>query len=218
MIITEIKRKGKSELYYVYADGEFFSLLQAEFIVKNKLKTGTQIAREKLMQIKEESDNLTCSAYALNYLSKAIKTEFQLRQYLKKYSFSDSAINQAIEKLKNYGYLNDKYYAELLAKELSEKKGRNYIKNELNNKGIKKESYEHILEDLPPEDDACKAVTLKWLKNKPLPKDQKEKAKLYRFLSARGFAFETIKRTLSKINATLGEDDDWNWFNRSRKN
>lgn len=210
MIITEIKRKGKSELYYVYADNQFFALLQAEFLVKHKLKTGTEICLNNLLQIKEESDNLTCSVYALNYLSKAIKSEFQLRQYLKKYNFSEKAINNSIEKLKSYGYLNDKYYAELLVKDLSEKKGKNYIKNQLASRGVKKESYEHILEDLPPEDDACKSVALKWLKNRPLPKDQKEKAKLYRFLSARGFAFETIKRTLSKINTTLGEDDDWN--------
>lgn len=218
MTITEIKRKGKSELYYVYADGMFFSLIEAEFIVKNKLKIGTEISKKNLDLIKEQSDNLVCANVALNYVSKALKSEFQLIQYLKKHQFCDSAISLAVEKLKSYGYLNDKYLADLVVKSASTKKGKNQIINDLRNKGIKQDKFEDLINKLSGQEEVCETLTKKWLKNKPLPLTQKDKAKLYRHLAGKGFEFEVIKSVLNKIKEFNGDLDDWNWFGRSAKN
>lgn len=208
MTITEIKRKGKSELYYVYADEELIGLLQAEFIYKHKLKSGLEIDRKELEEIKKLSDKLTCVNQALGYLSKMIRSEFQVRQYLKKHMYDDETIDEAISKLKNYGYINDEQVATLTVQSLSTKKGKNYIKKELSQKGIDKSQIALLTENLDGQEELCETLAKKWLKNKELPLNQNEKAKLYRFLAGKGFEFDVIKRTTSKIN--LGDDDDWN--------
>ena len=218
MTITEIKRKGKSELYYVYADNQFFSLIEAEFIVKNKLKVGTEISQKNLEQIKEQSDNLACVNVALNYISKALKSEYQLVQYLKKHQFCDSAITLAVEKLKSYGYLNDEYLADLVVKSASLKKGKNQIIVSLKNKGIKKENYEKFISNIQGQSDVCLSLAKKWLKGKNLPLSTQEKAKLYRHLAGKGFEFETIKSALGLIKEFNGDEDDWNWFGWGSKN
>lgn len=216
MQITEIKRKGKSEQYYVYTDNEFYGLLQAEYIYKSKLKTGQEIKKEELDKIKEQSDKLSCTNHALTYVSKMLKSEKQVRQYLCKYNYSQQAINESIEKLKSYGYINDEYFANLIIQGNKDKKGKNYIKKQLIQKGIGKDSIGELLENLEDNPHACQDQAKKWLKGKELPLDANNKAKLYRFLIGKGFEFETAKRVLQKLN--VGEEDDWNWFNRKSKN
>ena len=207
MIITEIKRKGKSELYYIYTDDELYGFLQAEFIVKHKLKTGLEIDRQELDKIKVQSDRLSCAAKALNYVSKMIKSEFQVRQYLKKSGFMDEAIDEAIEKLKSYGYINDEQVAIFVVQSLEKRKGKNFIRQDLLQKGIKKEQIERLLDNLSGQDETCLEVAKKWLKTRVLPLSQNDKAKLYRFLVGKGFEFDMVRRVLSKIE--IGGEDDW---------
>lgn len=207
MIITEIKRKGKSELYHVYLDGEYFGLLQAEYIYKNKLKTGTEIEKEQIEKVKEESDRLTCSSMALNYVAKMIKSEKQVKDYLKKHGFSSVAIAEATQKLKQYGYINDEQFAEFMLNSLKNKKGKNAIKQDLMQKGIKKEQIDEVLDNLSGQEETCQKIAQKWLKAKPLPLDNNNKAKLYRHLASKGFEFDVIKETLNKVE--VGGEDDW---------
>ena len=209
MIITNIKRKGKSETYHVYADDSYFALLEAEYIYKYKLKIGTEIDEQKLLQIKMESDKLLCSSTALNYISKSLKTEFQLKNHLRSKNFDLEAIDETLEKLKGYGYLNDEYFANISAKSLSKTKGKKYIKNQLIAKGVSEEKIENALSEIENEDEACFMVAQKWIKGKELPLDIKNKQKLYGFLQARGFGFDVIKTALSKIGCEEIEDD-WN--------
>ena len=65
MIITEIKRKGSSELYHIYVDNEYFALIAYDYIYKYKLKEGLELEKEQLLKIQEESDNFVCSNFAL---------------------------------------------------------------------------------------------------------------------------------------------------------
>ena len=164
MIISEIKRKGKSELYYIYVDGEFFGLFQAEFIYKHKLKSGQEVDAENLYKIKEQSDRLTCANQALGYVSKMIRSEFQVRNYLKKYGYMDEAIDDAIQKQKSYGYINDEHMATIVTESLKNRKGKNYIKKELMQKGIGKEQIELAVLDLSGQEETCENMANKWLK------------------------------------------------------
>ena len=216
MEISEIRRKGKSELYYVYVNGELFGLIQAEMIYKNKLKTGTNIDVSDLERIKQESDQLTCFSMALNYVAKMLKTEQQVRDYLKKHLFCQEAINGAIEKLKSYGYINDLQVASFMLSSLQKRKGKNAIKQDLLQKGINKEQVESLLCTLSGQAETCEMQAKKWLKSKSLPLDKNDKAKLYRFLIGKGFEFDIIKKVLNKIE--IGGEDDWYWFGRKRKN
>ena len=207
MTISEIKRKGKSELYYVYVDNAFFGLLQAEFIYKHKIKVGLCIEEKLLFEIKEQSDKLTCFNQALGYVSKMIRSEIQVKNYLKKYGYMDEAIDLAVEKLKNYGYINDEYMALVVAESLKSKKGINSIKKDLMQKGICKEEIYKATNNLQGQEETCKNLAKKWLKTKQLPLCVNDKAKLYRFLCGKGFEFDVIKSVC--FNLELGEEDDW---------
>ena len=84
---------------------------------------------------------------------------------------------------------------------------KNYIKKDLMQKGIKQGEIENIISNLPSGEGVAKQFAKKWIKNKTLPLDQKDKAKLYRFLAGKGFDFEEIKSATKDLN--MESNDDW---------
>lgn len=199
MIITELKRKGKSETYYVYINGDFYCSMQLEVLYKYHIKVGTKIDEDIFNEAKIENDKLVCSTEALNYVAKRLRTEFQVVEHLKKKGYAQEGIDLAIARLKSYGYLNDEYFATLQAKELSKTKGKLYIKRDLMSKGIDESIIANVLEELDGDDNSCKEVATKWLKNKPMPLDLKTKEKLFRFLLSRGYTYDVIKKSVNGI-------------------
>lgn len=197
MQITLLKQKGKSEEYYIELDGEKKGVIQLETIYKHHLKEGKELDEQEFNIIKEESDRLTCFSKALAYISSRLKTEKQMKEYLLAKGYSYNVTSEAIKKLKEYGYLNDEYYAKTFAEIAGKNKGKKYIKQQLYIKGVKSEVVDNLELD---DDESCKQVCQKWLKGKTLPLEQKNKEKLYRFLLSRGFEFETIKHTMNVLS------------------
>lgn len=205
MIITDFVRRGKSELYKTYLDEQFVCLLQAEIIVKHKLKKNMQISEQDFFVIREESEKITCKNDALSYVSKCLKTKKQVKDNLKQKGYLPNSIDYAIQFLESYGYLNDKYYAENFVKTKQNQKGKLYLKNALSQKGISSSVIEEILNDIQTDDNAILDLAKKYLKNKII--DQKTKEKLYRHLLSKGFEYSEVSKV---VNIVLkGKNDGW---------
>lgn len=212
MQITELVRRGKSELYKTFVDGEYVCLLEAETIVKNKLKTGQEIDENKFNEIRQESEKLTCKNVAISYVSKALKTKKQVEANLKQKGFLLQSIDYAISKLCDYGYINDRYYAECFVKTKTQK-GKLYLKNALKTKGISDSIINEVLLDYETDEDQLKNLAYKFIKNKPC--DDKLRQKLYRHLISKGFEFGEVQRVVNQVLS--GDSDDWDWCTRNRK-
>ncbi|MBQ7885118.1 MAG: RecX family transcriptional regulator [Clostridia bacterium] len=207
MIVTELKQKGKSESYYAYFDNELYGELQLETLVKHHIKVGEEISNSQLEIIKEENDKLTCFNRALKYISSRLKTEKQMREYLHGLKYSNNAINQAINKLKEYGYINDEHFAKTFVEIYGESKGKKYLQRELMLKGVSQNIITSLLEE-QDETVACEMQCAKKIKNMAKPISQKDKEKLYRFLLSKGFEFSVVKQCVSKF---ISGEDDCGW-------
>ena len=197
MQITNLVRRGKSELYKTFVEDEYVCLLEAETIVKNKLKIGTSLSQTKFDEIRVESENLTCKNMAISYVSKCLKSRWQVFNYLKQKGFLPKSINDALDLLENYGYINDKYYAEAFVKSKQNTKGVMYLKSALRQKGVKDSVINEVLSEYEPDQEDIVNLAKKYLKNKPL--DEKIKQKLYRHLLSKGFTYEQVNGALSKL-------------------
>lgn len=205
MIITDLIRKGKSESYKTFVDGEYVCLLEAETIVKNHIKVGMEIDETQFLEIRKESEKLTCWNYALGFVSATQKTKKQVRDKLKEKQFLPESINYAIDKLANYGYINDEYYAKNYILMMSKSKGKNYIKNQLYSKGVSKQIIDDLLSDFEGDKETIETICEKFIKN--YEKNQKNKEKLIRRLISKGFLFDEINPV---VNMYFGSSDDWN--------
>ncbi len=198
MQITNLVRRGKSELYKTFVDDEYVCLLEAETIVKNKIKVGTNLSQNEFDEIRAESENLACKNMAISYVSKCLKSRWQVYDHLKQKGFLPKSINDALDLLENYGYINDKYYAEAFVKSKQNTKGIMYLKSALKQKGVKDSIINEVLSEYQIDDEDVISLAQKYLKNKT--QDEKTKQKLYRHLLSKGFTYEQVNKALSKLD------------------
>lgn len=210
MQITEIKKIGRGDRYSIFIDSVFDGTLEAEILVKHKLKTGDEIDEEQWRQIKLENGKLSAFSRAVGYIEKSLKTQKQLQNYLKEKGFLQESIDDAVQKLKEYSYIDDKVYAENYIKTYKDKKGKIKLKFDLLSKGVAADVIEEALQEFMDEDEqyaACEKLLKKYVKNKP--QDVKLKSKAYAHLFSKGFSGDIISRAIGKVFSEV-EDEDWN--------
>lgn len=203
MQITEFKKIGNSNRYKMFVDGDFFAILMDEDIVKYHLKLNTEYSASQLNEIATTAQNKVATDMALNLVSKFLKTEKQIKDYLKEKSFTQTAIDYAINKLKEYNYINDIQYAKNYVQSRQNSKGKRAIKFELKAKGIAEEIINRVLDETENSQEVIEKLALKFVKNKK--NDEKIKEKLFRHLVSKGFEFDEIKSAIDKVIKT--EDD-----------
>ena len=196
MKILSLKLKSKKEVNVFVAStdiGEYD--LFSEIIVKYSLVNG-EIDDEKFKRAVKESAEKIAFNTAVKYASSKLKTEKQIRDYLYKKEFKKATILPVIEKLKEYGVIDDKIYMESYIKS-----NPNFSKNKLKQKlimsGISKDLIDDKLNDLEDED-SCLTNAKKFLKNKIM--DQKTREKLIRRLTYLGYSWDSINSVLKTLN------------------
>lgn len=204
--ITEIsvQKKDKNRVN-VYADGRFLCGMQLTTVIDNGLKTGMTIEKQRLSEIQFESEKTSACEKALHYAESSPKTERQVREYLRKRGYMREIEDYAVEKLKEYKYVDDDSYAALYA-ESSKIKGKSLIKNQLYLKGIPRDSIERALEAVTEEDElaSCRAAAEKYVRRKIL--DEKLRRKAYAYLRGKGFDGDAIKHVIASL--FQGKEDE----------
>ena len=201
-ITAQVKDKTRCN---IYIDGRFCCGLTMETVVKNRLKVGKIVSAEELSVMQLESEKNTAFDKALTFLSATRKTEKEIRLHLSKKGYLPAVIDYAVEKLREYGFINDEEYAEAYTESASKKKGGRLIRMELKNKGLSEEAIENALSELDEgqELETAKGILEKYMRGKTADKATLQKA--YRHLMSKGFDYDTAK---AAIDAYGGMDED----------
>ncbi len=197
-IITEISSQKNKKRVNIFVDGEFVSGLSFECAVKNGLKTGKEIDGTELERIIEESETSSAFEAGLLLISRSAKTEKEVKAKLISKGFSEKVIAGAINKLKEYRYINDAAFSQSFVRSYASK-SRREIENKLRQKGV---SHDDIQEALSLVDDGTereKAVHYaeKYMKNKVM--NEKTKNNLFAGLARKGFALDIIYGVIEDI-------------------
>ncbi|MEG1499802.1 MAG: RecX family transcriptional regulator [Clostridia bacterium] len=200
-------KKGKSgERYSVLLDDFSTIDLQAETIVKNKLKQGMEIELEELGNFQFESEKVAAFDKAITYMNSAIKTKKQIKDYLAAKKYCEKTILYVLEKLEEYHYVDDLAYAKAYTSTYKCGKGKRLIKLELQRKGVSNETIDEALLEVEDCEETILTLAKKFVKTKV--KDEKLKIKLYRFLIGRGFDIQDVSKC---AKAVLEDEDDEDW-------
>lgn len=201
-IITDItQQKRDKNRYNIFVDGEYLFSASDEIVVTCRLKIGNEINQDELKEIIYKDDLRTAMNKALFYLSRADKTVKQMSDYLARKGYNRQVIEQTVEKLKDYGYLNDQAYAKRWVKENIEqgKAGEYLIKHQLIGKGIDRETAETVLESVSEEDriQAARLLKAKYEKRYAKYAEREKNAKLYQALARKGFSYDIISKVVN---------------------
>ena len=148
--------------------------------------------------------------YAIKLITIKDRTEKELRDKLKAKNFDENRIEEEMEFLSNYGYINDKRYAEHFTNDcISIKKwGKSRIRAELLHRGVDREIVENVIEDafIDIEDDRLYAEMEKRFKNADFS-NMKERSRIFNFYLRRGFSTEEIKGAMNRMSSFCDIED-----------
>ena len=197
-----VQEKNKKRVS-VFLDGEFFRGIGLFVVLSERLKVGDRVDEKRLEELAETDDVSTAFERSLDHISKAMKTKAQMIAYLKKKEYSGRVIAKVIDKLIEYGYINDELYAARFTESRSQKEGKRKIALELKIKGVDKATIEGALATAPEEDESCERVARKYLKGRTLDRELRQKA--FRYLVSKGFDYDVARSALERIK---DEDED----------
>lgn len=195
--ITAVSAQAKNkERVNIYLDGEFAAGVSLETVMSLRLKVGDEIDEEKLKSLLELSERTDAANKAVKYISGALKTKKQVKDYLLKKGFSEETVWYTIDKLKDYGYINDAEFSEKFIESTRSKQGRRLAEYKLMMKGVKKEVIDSVYaeSEISQKEDAARLAE-KYLRNKEITRENISKA--YRYLIGRGFSFDEADFALS---------------------
>jgi len=201
MFISDIcsldKKRSK-----VFIDGEFAFVLYNGELREYDIKIGNELTQSKYDEIKCGLLPKRAKLRAMNLLQKRDYTEKQLRDKLSEGMYPDDCIDDAIDYLKSYRYLDDERYAcDYITYHMS-LRSKNRIMTDLMNKGISKDIIYGKIEEIYSEAD--EEVEISQIKKLLIKKnydaetcDLKERQKLISFLMRRGYDISIIKKAMN---------------------
>lgn len=204
--ITDIEiQKNNKTRANVYLDGEFAFGLEMLTVMKLGLKIGKDVSEETLQEAVFDSEKSVALTKAVGYLSRAMKTRKQMRDYLVGKGYSKQIIDYVLDKLQEYRYVDDELYAKLYVEQNSAGKGERRIRQELQLKGVPNFVIDKYC-IIPSEtlDDSARALAQKYMRNKI--RDAKTLSKLQRFLLSRGYDFDTVNRITRNYSQEIGDE------------
>lgn len=111
-LILKIERKLRTKNVFCVKlnTGEMFEVYD-EQIILNSLKEGKEIEIAEIEKIAKQSQEKIANDYCIQSLSRGMKTRREMAEKLKQKQFDSKVIEGIIEKMEQYGYLNDLAFA-----------------------------------------------------------------------------------------------------------
>ncbi len=195
----EVQKKDK-ERYSLFVDGDFFSGVSMETVIKHHLKVGLELDKKELAEILYVTEKEKALKKALDYVSKALKTKRQVKEYLLGKEFSEEIVYNVLDKLLEYGLINDFNYCLRYIETYSKTQGRKLMEYKLMLKGASKTDIEKAFMEIDGEIDNVEnayRLAVKHLKGKE--RTLENYSKTYRYLASKGYLFEDIDKAIYRI-------------------
>lgn len=197
--ITDLKLQKNTARANVYIDGSFVCGMEVSTIVKNGLKVGSEITKEKLEKMQAESETEKATEKALSLLERQKYTKKQIRTKLLQKGYLPATIDEVIKKLEEYGYISDTDFAESFLRSATTKSIKE-IKYSLLQKGVSEQVINQVLEESGvDETEKIANLAQKFMRYKEDTPENKKK--LVAYLYRKGFGFD-------KINKVIKNDTD----------
>ena len=197
MEIIKIKKEGGRYVLHLSND-ETLSLKESVF-VRHNLYKGREIYEDQVVAIVFDSARQDGIDLALKKLTNR-KTESEIRTILTSENFDDEVVDEVVDYLSEYGFIDDEAFALLFCRDKRNINGYGPVKIAyiLRQKGIDDTTIAHGLEEYTSEIEKKMIeaiVEKKYLRDGIL---QKEREKIIRFLLSRGFHYNEINEVLSR--------------------
>lgn len=162
--------------------------------------------RERIVKDAEKARQRTLDR-AVNLLTYKPRSVKELRErLLEKDWTNEQLVDETIEKLKYYGYLDDAQFARSFAASQIRQKpvGKRVLKQKLAQKKLDRETVEAAIEQAleeTPEEEIIERAIAKRLRLKGKPETREDAKKFYDYLLRQGFSYDLVSSKMREIAA-----------------
>lgn len=199
MQIQEISPLKSKKYRILLEDGFSFVLYKGEKD-RYSLEEGMELSEELWLEIRNGILAKRAKKRAMHLLEKMDRTEKQLRDKLTENGYPSDLVDEAVEYVRSYHYIDDRRYAENYIRYRQESKSRILLKNELLRKGISSQIIDEAMEAEYHMDP--RTLIDQWLKKKGYSsseQDSEKERKIGQFLLRKGFSWEDIRSCMSRF-------------------
>ena len=201
MIVTGIREINKSKVK-IELDSEFAFVLYKGELRLYEIEEGKELKENIYHEIMDRILPKRAKLRAMNLLKSRSYTTAQLREKLEKGGYPFQIVEEAIQYVSSFGYVDDSQYALDYIEYHKESRSRNRIYTDLLKRGISGNIIAEAWEKAVGSDTPAleKEQIIQWMNKKHFAAQAatpKEQQKMMAFLYRKGFSIEAIRTVLS---------------------
>lgn len=199
MRVTKIAKIGKEDKFAIFIDGTLRLILSGQSVLDHEIMVGQTITDSKISQLSDLANLDQLYLKALKYLSIRLKSEGEIKQYLKRKGASLDQQKNIITRLKKMDLINDQRFAEAFIhdKLMVSPSSRRKIFYELKKKYIAEDIINSSLknEQLSDEESLNRLIAIKRRQSK-----YQDNLVLMQYLVRNGFNYSDVKKAINYHN------------------
>lgn len=197
MKISAIKQQVKrQDRYSIYGDGKYlFSFSESELLASG-IRIGQELDEQALEELRTKAVLDKAYDRCLNLISHRVRSEWEIRDYLKRKDYDEKTQQLIVDRLTDRGYLNDADFAKRWVdnRRLLKATSKRRLSQELRQKRISDDIINAVLD--ADETDEIE-VLRQLIERKRKQTKYQDDLKLMQFLARQGFDYEKIKTALT---------------------
>jgi regulatory protein len=199
MIIAAVRRQRGGRRVELLFDVDVTLTVGAALAEERGLTAGLALTQQQLAELQEEDERRTAFQAAMRLLAYRPRSEHELTSRLRAKSLTRQAIDHALNRLRDLGYVNDDAFARSYADTQQNARPRAgwVLARELRAKGVAPDMASVAVESFEDEDLAYQAATRRSRQLQDLDK-QTYRERLGAILTRRGFSYDVAGKTIER--------------------
>ncbi|MDE7267223.1 MAG: recombination regulator RecX [Lachnospiraceae bacterium] len=202
MTVTDIVEISKSKVK-IWIDNEAAFVLYKGELRQLDIIKGKALSEECFHHIMKELLVKRARLRCLNLLKGRDYTKYQLTVKLRQGSYPESVIENAVDYVASYGYIDDVRYAQSYIKYAGNAKSKNQIEYDLQKKGVSKQDIKYAYMQCAEKNIFVDEMDLieKFMRKKNFQKEAstiEERRKMTAFLYRKGFSWDNIRKAVGE--------------------
>jgi regulatory protein len=212
-LITSVEKQKRSKYRYnIYLNELYAFSVHEDMLVKHRLLKGEYVDAARITAIVTEDEQHKALMEALRFIGRRPRSQKEVKHKLREKGYEDETIQITVQKLIEQKAIDDEQFAALWTEHriFSQNKGRRWVQQELQQKGLSKE---HILGAMANVDEeaeyqaAYDTAKKKW---STLNGESYERTrKLVSFMLRRGYSNQIVSSIIKKLTGESVEELDF---------
>lgn len=206
-IITGLEvQQRNTDRVSVFLDGEFaFGLPSVEAA---RLREGQTLTEDEVARLRALDEAARAFDRAALLLARRPYSISEIRRYLRGKDIPPAALEDAVQRLADLGYVDDRAFAQFWVenRERFRPRGPRALRQELRQKGIAEEIIGEALAGVDAEESAYRAAQDQVRRLRGQPRDM-FRSRIGAFLVRRGFGYDTARDVTDRLIRELEEED-----------